>query len=116
MSKIDKRDASSNLKSVFAKIPEEYLETLTVDNRKEFANHEGLAIATKTTVYFSHLYHSWEHGLNEHTNGLLRQYFPKGIRLDDLIPHELALVIKEINNKPRRSLGYRTPWEVLYAG
>jgi len=103
-------------KSAFAKIPEEYLETLTVDNGKEFANHEELAIATKTTVYFAHPYHSWERGLNEHTNGLLRQYFPKGMRLDDLSHQELAKVIRKINNRPRKSLGYRTHREILYAG
>ena len=90
------------LKSAFAKIPEEYLETLTVDNRKEFANHEGLAIATKTTVYCAHPYHSWEYGLNEHTNGLLRQYFPKGMGLDDLLRQELTKGIRKINNKPRK--------------
>jgi len=101
---------------VFSKIPEGYLETLTVDNGKEFANHEGLAKATNTTVYFAHPYHSWERGLNEHTNGLLRQYFPKGMQLDNLSPQELAKVIRKINNRPRKSLGYRTPWEVLHAG
>jgi IS30 family transposase len=100
----------------FAKLPEGYLETLTVDNGKEFANHEGLAKATKTTVYFAHPYHSWERGLNEHTNGLLRQYFPKGMQLDNLSPQELAKVIRKINNRPRKSLGYRTPWEVFHAG
>src|SRR5574344_726568 len=100
----------------FSKLPKDYLETLTVDNGKEFANHAGLAEATKTTVYFAHPYHSWERGLNEHTNGLLRQYFPKGMRLDDLSPKELAKVIRKINNRPRKSLGYRTPWEVLHAG
>ncbi len=100
----------------FSKIPEEKLETLTVDNGKEFANHGGLANATKTTVYFAHPYHSWERGLNEHTNGLLRQYYPKGMRLDNLSNQQLVKVIRKINNRPRKSLGYRTPWEVFHAG
>ena len=103
-------------KRAFSKIPMGYLETLTVDNGKEFANHEGLAKTTKTTMYFAHPYHSWERGLNEHTNGLLRQYFPKGMQLDNLSPQELAKVIRKINNRPRKSLGYRTPWEVFHAG
>jgi len=55
--------------------------TLTFDNGKEFAEHEKVAEALKADIYFAHPYHSWERGLNENSNGLLRQYFPKGMEL-----------------------------------
>lgn len=99
----------------FSKLPAIAIKTITVDNGKEFARHETMATVTGSRVYFAHPYHSWERGLNEHTNGLLRQYFPKKMPLDKLHPRHLAKIVKLINNRPRKSLGYQTPAEVFSA-
>jgi len=98
----------------FAKIPASHKKTLTVDNGKEFAYHVQLALAVGVQVYFAHPYHSWERGLNEHTNGLLRQYLPKKLPLDTLTHRRLAWIVERLNNRPRKSLGYRTPREVFF--
>ena len=98
----------------FSLLPAELRKTITVDNGKEFAEHKILARVLSVQVYFAHPYHSWERGLNEHTNGLLRQYLPKGLSLDKLSRKQLALYVDRINNRPRKSLGYRTPREVFF--
>jgi IS30 family transposase len=100
-------------KQAFAKIPEDLKETCTVDNGKEFSAHAKLASAMGVTIYFAHPYHSWERGLNEHTNGLLRQYLPKNMPLDTLTANRLVYIVKRINNRPRKSLGYKTPNEAF---
>jgi len=89
--------------------------TITYDNGSEFAKHKKVDMALKSQGYFAHPYSSWERGLNEHTNGLVRQYFPKGSRLDKISPQKLSQVEKLLNNRPRKSLDYRTPSEVFYA-
>lgn len=98
---------------VFAEIPAELRLTMTVDNGKEFALHEKLARHLGLTVYFAHPYSSWERGTNENTNGLLRQYYPKGTRFLEVSHHELARVVAQINNRPRKRLNYLSPAEVL---
>lgn len=101
-------------KKAFRSIPVSLRRTITVDNGKEFAAHKELALGLGVKVFFAHPYHSWERGLNEHTNGLIRQYLPKGRSLLDLEPRELAKIVKKINNRPRKSLGYRTPHEAFF--
>lgn len=98
---------------VFAEIPAELRLTMTVDNGKEFALHEELTRHLGLAVDFAHPYSSWERGTNENTNGLLRQYYPKGTRFSDISHHELARVVAQINNRPRKRLDYQTPAEVL---
>lgn len=98
----------------FRNIPRKYRKTFTVDNGKEFANHKELAKRLGGKVYFAHPYHSWERGLNENTNGLLRQYLPKHRSLADLTEKELAKLVNRLNNRPRKSLGYRTPREAFF--
>lgn len=88
--------------------------TITVDNGKEFAFHEQVAAQLQVDVYFAHPYHSWERGLNENTNGLLRQYFPKKINLKKITEKELQNAILMLNNRPRKCLGYKTPYEVFH--
>lgn len=100
----------------FAPIPSRFKRTITVDNGKEFARHEELARVTGAGVYFAHPYHSWERGLNEHTNGLLRQYFPKGMSLSNLSKKDLDRAVDRINNRPRKVLNYRTPAEEFFRG
>jgi len=87
--------------------------TITADNGKEFANHIEIGRQLDAKVFFARPYHSWERGLNEHTNGLVRQYLPKYERLD-LVPDEtIALVEERLNNRPRKVLQFRTPIEVF---
>lgn len=87
--------------------------TITVDNGLEFAGHAELSTALNCSVYFAHPYHSWERGLNENTNGLIRQYFPKGTEMRSIPMEMVAQVENLLNNRPRKTLGYRTPAEVM---
>lgn len=64
-------------------------------------------------MFFAKPYHSWERGLNENTNGLVRQYFPKRTSFDNISDNELQVVTKKLNNRPRKCLDYKTPFEVL---
>lgn len=89
--------------------------TITYDNGKEFSSHRKIATALKTDIYFATPYHSWERGLNEHTNGLVRQYFPKSTNLLQVTDQQIKTAENAINNRPRKVLGYRTPREVFMA-
>lgn len=88
--------------------------TLTFDNGKEFAEHEFIAKCLQADVFFAHPYSSWERGLNENTNGLLRQYFPKDTNLLLVSQDEVNDAVYKLNHRPRKCLGYRTPHEVFY--
>lgn len=87
--------------------------TLTLDNGKEFAEHEKLAAEAKLKIYFAEPRSPWQRGCNENVNGLLRQFFPKGTDLAKLPKHRFTKVQQLLNNRPRKRLGYRTPLEVL---
>lgn len=89
--------------------------TITSDNGKEFAYHEQVSKALGTKFYFANPYHSWERGLNEHTNGLIRQYLPKQTDFTKVKRKEIREIQNRLNNRPRKSLGYKTPSEVFYA-
>jgi IS30 family transposase len=89
-------------------------ETLTFDNGKEFAEHEFIARCLKAQVYFAHPYCSWERGLNENHNGLLRQFFPKTTNLLKVSHDEVNSALYRLNHRPRKCLDYRTPHEVFY--
>lgn len=89
------------------------LKTVTVDNGMEFASHKELKNKTGASVYFAHEKCPWERGLNEQSNGLLRQFFPKGTDFGTVSPAQLRRAICLLNNRPRKSLGYRTPKEVM---
>ena len=84
--------------------------TITTDNGSEFSQH---GLITKTlkgvVVYFADPYASWQKGLVEYTNKLIRQYIPKGSDFDDISPHQLMEIQKKLNNRPRKKLGYSTP-------
>lgn len=88
--------------------------TLTFDNGKEFAEHAFIARCLSAAVYFAHPYCSWERGLNENHNGLLRQYFPKKTSFLKVSQHEVDDAVYLLNHRPRKCLGYRTPHEVFY--
>lgn len=88
--------------------------TMTFDNGKEFAEHETIAAELDADVYFAHPYHSWERGLNENSNGLLRQYFPKGMELVEVTQEQVQWAVDRLNHRPRKVLGFRTPFEVFF--
>ncbi len=88
--------------------------TITADNGREFAGHEQLAEQLEATVYFAHPYHSWERGLNENTNGLIRQYFTKGSRFENITDEDVERVMNRLNHRPRKTLNYRTPHDVFF--
>jgi IS30 family transposase len=91
-----------------------WVHTVTADNGKEFALHEQIAMALKAGFFFAHPYAAWERGLNENTNGLIRQYFPKGMDFRTITSAQINKVMKRLNNRPRKSLGSRTPHEVFF--
>ena len=90
-----------------------YVLTITADNGKEFAFHEQVAKALDCDVYFADPYCSWQRGLNENTNGLLRQYWPKKTDFKQVSQHEIAKCIKQLNDRPRKLLCFRTPAELM---
>jgi IS30 family transposase len=87
--------------------------TLTSDNGKEFADHKIIAEKLNATFYFAHPYASWERGLNENTNGLIRQYFPKKRDFTTITQKEINRVMDKLNNRPRKCLGIKTPNQVF---
>ena len=89
------------------------IRSITSDNGKEFEKHEDIAERLNTKFYFAHPYSSWERGLNENTNGLIRQYFPKPLTLQNRPYQQIQNALDKLNNRPRKILGYKTPLELL---
>jgi IS30 family transposase len=90
-----------------------YVLTLTLDNGKEFAQHERIGEALGADIYFAHPYSSWERGINENTNRLLRRYFPKGTDFMTLSENEIQLAVDNLNHRLRKTRGYKTPHELF---
>ena len=88
--------------------------TLTSDNGREFARHQAIAKALNATFYFAHPYASWQRGLNENTNGLIRQYFPKDRDFTTITEQEIKMAMDKLNNRPRKCLGMKTPNQVFF--
>jgi len=99
----------------FGPIPRRMRQTLTLDNGSEFANFKELEKKTRLAVYFADPYAAWQRGANENTNGLLRQYFRKGIDFREADEIDVAVAVRRLNNRPRKCLGYRTPHEVFWS-
>lgn len=89
------------------------IKTITLDNGLEFAGHEEIAKGLETDIYFAHPYASWERGINENTNGLIRQYFPKGTDFNKVTDGEVQFVMDRLNSRPRASRGERSPNELF---
>lgn len=91
----------------------EFVKTITFDNGKEFARHMDIASSLECDTYFAKPYHSWERGQNENANGLLRQYFPKGMEFVDIAREEVIKAVHKLNSRPRKCLDYATPYEAF---
>lgn len=102
-------DAVINLLAPFSA----QVHTLTSDNGKEFANHKTIADKLNAKFYFAHPYASWERGLNENTNGLIRQYFPRKRNFKTITQKEINRAMDKLNNRPRKCLGIKTPNQVF---
>lgn len=90
------------------------VKTITSDNGREFARHQEVAAHLSADFYFAHPYASWERGVNENTNGLVRQYFPKKSDFSKITDRQIEKVVQRLNHRPRKTLGYKTPNEVFF--
>lgn len=100
--------AVTNMASLRSKV-----KTITFDNGLEFAEHETIAKGLCADIYFAHPYSSWERGINENTNGLIRQYFPKGTDFNEVTDDQIKHVMDRLNNRPRKTRGCRSPNELF---
>ena len=111
MAKVRRRTASQ-VAEVTIEMQRPYMSKLyaiTADDGKEFANHEEISRELKTDFYFAHPYSSYERGLNENTNGLIRQYFPKGSDFQSITSEDAEKVLKKLNSRPQKYLDFKTP-------
>ena len=116
LARVDDSSAEAVLEGLTRRLrtlPKALRKTLTYDQGKEMARHEELEKRTQLRVYFADPHSPWQRPTNENTNGLLRQYFPKGTDLSGYSQRHLTKVAAELNNRPRKSLGFRTPAEVM---
>lgn len=90
------------------------IHTITTDNGLEFAKHKSVSKALKCDFYFCDPYSSWQRGLNENINGLIRQYIPKGTNFENITKKQIIEIENRLNQRPRKSLGWKTPYEVFH--
>ena len=114
--KLDGKDANSVVVALtdgFRTLPAQLKRSLTWDRGPEMADHVRFTIATDVRVYFCDPQAPWQRGTNENTNGLLRQYFPKGTDLNAFTQDDLDEIARKLNTRPRKTLGYQTPAAML---
>ncbi len=111
MDKVERRTADATEEAIVRMLLHHILQvrTITFDNGKEFANHEKIARQLQAEMYFAHPYASWERGTNENTNGLIRQYLPKGSDFSTVTTEQLAFIKERLNHRPRKCLDFQTP-------
>ena len=109
---LDNRTAANVTKSIVSMLSTHKCNSITFDNGKEFANHSEISDKLGANIFFAHPYSSFERGTNENTNGLLRQYYPKKTDFSKIDKSELQAITDELNHRPRKCLGYRSPYEV----
>jgi len=114
LAKVKRKTAESVRHAITAQLPQLCVRTITSDNGREFAQHQQIAHQLSADFYFAHPFASWERGLNENTNGLVRQYFPKQHDFSTISDTELNRVVERLNDRPRKTLGYKTPNEVFF--
>lgn len=108
---IDDKSAPTVSKAMLELLENKTVRTITSDNGKEFADHQTIATTLKALFFFAHPYHSWERGTNENMNGLLRQFIPKNRPLDAVTQAQLDAYVNNLNNRPRKTLNFKTPIE-----
>jgi IS30 family transposase len=115
LKKVIKKSASlvANATIEGLKVYSNIVHSITSDNGSEFAHHEKITTELKTDFFFAHPYSSWERGLNENTNGLVRQYLKKGSCFKHIDDIDLEMIANQLNDRPRKSLGYATPNEIF---
>ena len=106
-------DTNNRLKQILDKYSGRF-KTITADNGSEFHGYKAVEQSKKITFYFAQPYHSWERGTNENTNGLIRQYLPKGTSMDDLSQHQCNAIADKLNSRPRKRHGFKTPNDIFY--
>ena len=114
LAKVDNKDTQTVVSALIKqakKLSNELYKSLTWDRGKELADHRRFTLATDIDVYFCDPQSPWQRGSNENTNGLLRQYFPKGTDLSVYSQAQLNSVARQLNERPRKTLGYETPAE-----
>ena len=112
--KVKKKRSEPVAKLMVRKLQGMHLHSITLDRGKEFAAHKMVTDKLGVEIYFALPHHPWQRGSNENTNGLLREYFPKGKSIDNLSVKEVQAVYDKLNLRPRKRLGYRTPYEAYY--
>ena len=116
-SRLTRKDSGRVTKAIvrmFSKLPSSLSRTITVDNGREFAGHLDWTDQLGIKVYFADPFNSGQRGTNENTNGLLRQYFPKGQTFHAMTNAALKFATNRINNRPRKRLNYQSPLETLH--
>lgn len=114
MRKINQKTGPLTRQAICQELKDLTVDTITSDNGREFNEHDIIAAFLGADFYFCHPYSSWERGLNENTNGLIRQYFPKHMRFDMITDEQIKIVEDKLNNRPRKTLGFLTPNEVYF--
>jgi transposase, IS30 family len=114
MKKITHKTGSLTRDAICTELQELVVKTITSDNGKEFSEHEEIAQQLQADFYFCHPYSSWERGVNENTNGLIRQYFPKQTEFATITEMDIQAAQEKLNHRPRKTLDYQTPDEAYF--
>jgi len=113
LSLLNQKTAAETKSAIINQLQNLPVKTITFDNGTENTLHQEVGQELAADTFFCHPYHSWEKGTNENTNGLVRRYLPRGKSIDDLTQQDIDEIAEELNNRPRKKLGYYTPNEML---